>query len=45
MTTEEKGSSPWRDAWHRLSRNRAAMVGLFALLLDNHPWGAISLEP
>lgn len=33
MTTEEKGSSPWRDAWHRLRRNRAAMAGLFALLV------------
>lgn len=33
MTPEEKGSSPWRDAWLRLRRNRAAMVGLFALLV------------
>ena len=33
MTPEEKGSSPWRDAWHRLRRNRAAMAGLFALLV------------
>lgn len=33
MTPEEKGSSPWRDAWHRLRRNRAAMAGLFALLI------------
>ncbi len=33
MTIEEKGSSPWRDAWARLRRNRAAMAGLFALLV------------
>jgi oligopeptide transport system permease protein len=33
MTTEEKGTSPWRDAWLRLRRNRAAMTGLFALLI------------
>jgi oligopeptide transport system permease protein len=30
--TVEKGSSLWRDAWHRLSRNKAAMVGLWFLV-------------
>ncbi len=29
----EKGSSLWQDAWHRLARNRAAIVSLFALIL------------
>lgn len=28
----EKGSSLWRDAWHRLSRNKAAMASLFFLI-------------
>jgi oligopeptide transport system permease protein len=31
-TTVEKGSSPWQDAWHRLSRNKAAMLGLWFLV-------------
>ncbi len=31
MTTE-KGSSLWKDAWQRLSHNRAAMLGLFILI-------------
>lgn len=29
----EKGSSLWQDAWHRLSRNKAAMLGLWFLVL------------
>lgn len=28
----EKGSSLWKDAWHRLTRNKAAMVSLFVVL-------------
>lgn len=28
----EKGLSPWQDAWHRLSRNKAAMLGLWFLV-------------
>lgn len=31
--TQERSSSLWRDAGHRLSRNRAAMVSVFALFL------------
>ncbi|NQW99775.1 ABC transporter permease, partial [bacterium] len=27
----EKGSSLWKDAWHRLAHNRAAIVSLFVL--------------
>ena len=27
-TTTEKGTSLWKDAWHRLRRNRLAMAGL-----------------
>lgn len=27
----EKGSSLWKDAWHRLARNRAAIISLFVL--------------
>ncbi|MCW1921236.1 ABC transporter permease [Luteolibacter arcticus] len=33
MTTEDKGSSLWLDAWLRLRHNRAAMVGLVMLTL------------
>ncbi|RYD63417.1 MAG: ABC transporter permease [Verrucomicrobiaceae bacterium] len=33
MTTEDKGSSLWLDAWLRLRHNRAAMVGLILLTL------------
>jgi len=33
MTTEDKGSSLWLDAWLRLRHNRAAMVGLIMLTL------------
>jgi oligopeptide transport system permease protein len=33
MTNEDKGSSLWLDAWLRLRHNRAAMVGLFLLLI------------
>jgi oligopeptide transport system permease protein len=29
----EAGSSPWRDAWHRLRRNRLAVAGGLMLLL------------
>ena len=29
----EPGSSPWRDAWHRLQRNRLAVAGGVTLLL------------
>jgi oligopeptide transport system permease protein len=29
----EKGLSPWQDAWHRLSRNKAAMLGLWFLVV------------
>jgi len=29
----ESGSSPWRDAWHRLQRNRLAVAGGVTLLL------------
>lgn len=32
MTTE-KGTSLWKDAWLRLRHNRAAMVGLFVLVV------------
>ena len=31
-TPVEKGSSLWQDAWHRLSRNHAAMAGLWFLV-------------
>ena len=31
--TEEQGSSLWKDAFLRLSRNRAAMFSLLALAL------------
>ena len=27
----EKGHSLWQDAWYRLSRNRAAMFGVFVV--------------
>ena len=27
----EKGTSLWKDAWHRLAHNRAAIVSLFVL--------------
>ncbi|WP_035614580.1 ABC transporter permease [Haloferula sp. BvORR071] len=33
MTSAEKGSSLWLDAWLRLRRNRASMVGLVFLFL------------
>ncbi|QJE97741.1 ABC transporter permease [Luteolibacter luteus] len=33
MTTEEKGSSLWYDAWLRLKHNRAAMIGLFMIII------------
>lgn len=33
MTNDDKGSSLWLDAWLRLRHNRAAMVGLFLLLI------------
>lgn len=33
MTNDDKGSSLWLDAWLRLRQNRAAMVGLFLLLI------------
>lgn len=33
MTSAEKGSSLWLDAWLRLRRNRASMVGLVLLVL------------
>jgi len=33
MTPEEKGTSLWYDAWLRLKHNRAAMVGLFMLII------------
>ena len=29
----EKGSSLWKDAWHRLAHNRAAVVSLFVLAI------------
>jgi len=29
----EKGTSLWKDAWHRLSRNRPAVASLFLLVL------------
>ena len=28
----EKGTSLWKDAWHRLAHNRAAIVSLFVLV-------------
>ena len=28
----ERGSSLWRDAWHRLKRNRLAMISLFVFI-------------
>lgn len=31
--TVEKGSSLWQDAWHRLSHNKAAMIGLWFLVV------------
>ena len=33
MTPEEKGTSLWIDAWLRLRHNRAAMIGLFLLVV------------
>ena len=33
MTPEEKGTSLWYDAWLRLKHNRAAMVGLFMIII------------
>ena len=33
MTTEAKGTSLWYDAWLRLKHNRAAMIGLFVIIL------------
>lgn len=43
MTDVEKGHSLWQDAWHRLSRNKLAMIGLvvitiFILLCLFTPW-------
>ena len=32
MEEFEKGSSLWRDAWHRLKRNRLAMISLFIFI-------------
>lgn len=32
MEELEKGSSLWRDAWHRLKRNRLAMISLFIFI-------------
>ncbi len=29
----EKGNSLWKDAWHRLAHNRAAIVSLFVLII------------
>lgn len=29
----EKGSSLWKDAWHRLAHNRAAILSLFVLII------------
>ena len=29
----EKGTSLWKDAWHRLAHNRAAIVSLFVLIV------------
>jgi oligopeptide transport system permease protein len=29
----EKGTSLWKDAWHRLANNRAAIVSLFVLIV------------
>lgn len=29
----QKGTSLWKDGWHRLSRNKAALVGLVALVI------------
>ncbi len=28
----EKGSSLWRDAWHRLQKNKMALLGLFVMI-------------
>ena len=28
----EEGTSLWKDAWHRLSKNKMSMIGLFVLL-------------
>ncbi|AOS44888.1 Oligopeptide transport system permease protein OppC [Lacunisphaera limnophila] len=33
LPVSESGSSPWRDAWHRLRRNRLAVVGGITLLV------------
>jgi len=33
ISPPESGSSPWRDAWHRLQRNRLAVAGGVTLLL------------
>lgn len=43
LTTVERGSSPWQDAWHRLQKNRLAVAGGFtlailALLCLAGPW-------
>ena len=30
--TDEKGSSLWRDAWHRLQKNKMALLGLMVMI-------------
>src|SRR5258708_3597597 len=39
----EQGSSPWQDAWHRLQKNRLAVLGgilllVLAVLCITGPW-------
>jgi oligopeptide transport system permease protein len=48
-TTEERGESPWRNAWHRLRRNRLAVAGgvvllVLGLLCAAGPWFSQSYE-
>ncbi len=46
---EERGDSPWRNAWHRLRRNRLAVAGgvvliVLGLLCAAGPWFSQSYE-
>jgi oligopeptide transport system permease protein len=34
LSNKEQSRSPWMDAWRRLRRNKAAIIGLFIILLN-----------